>query len=276
MTSSLPYFDSGTAYETWWAPVLAPSVLRVLELLEPVDPTRRLALLDVGAGTGTLAFAALRRWPTTEVVALDASRPMLESAEEKARRLPGPERARIRFVEGLADRVPFPDAAFDAIASSFVLQLVPDRPRAFAEFRRLLVPGGTVAFVSWLVDDEPPFAPDEVFAEVLDELGLADETDPAAAESDDFASVEAAVAQLRRAGFRAVQGHDARLVHAYDPARYLAFLEEFAERETFEELEGDAAAAVRALAAERLALLPAAAFVWRAGIVYLRATRPER
>ena len=67
--------------------------------------------------------------------------------------------------------MPFADGGFDAALSSFVFQLVPRRARALREARRVLRPGGLLAYVTWLEDDRV-FAPDVIFDDVLDELGI--------------------------------------------------------------------------------------------------------
>lgn len=271
------YDAAAEAYETWWAPVLRPSALRLLDLVEPLARDRAATILDVGTGSGTLALAALRRWPDARVVGLDGSRGMLGTAEAAAASLPAADRRRLSFVEGLAERIPLEDGSVDVVVSSFVLQLVPSRPRALAEARRVLAPGGTLAFVTWRATDAPVFGPDDRFYDALDELGIPDELDAEEARSGDPVSAAAAVAQVRRAGFRDVTGHEELLVHRYDPGSYTRFLEEYAERETFAGLEPAVAAAVRSLATERLAALARRdpdAFVWRSPIVYVRGRRP--
>lgn len=272
------YDAAAAAYETWWAPVLRPSARRLLDLVEPLPRGGAATILDVGTGSGTLALAALGRWPRARVVGLDGSRGMLDAADAvAAASLPVAERDRLELVEGLAERIPLEDGSVDVVVSSFVLQLVASRARALAEARRVLVPGGTLAFVTWLATDAPVFGPDEVFYDVLDELGVPDELEVEEARSGDPVSVAAAIAQVRRAGFRDVTGREELLVHRYDPAAYPRFLEEYAERDTFAGLEPAAATAVRALAAERLAALSRRdpdAFVWRTPIVFVRGTRP--
>ena len=49
------------------------------------------------------------------------------------------------LVAGDAQRLPFPDASFDAVSIAFGIRNVPDRPRALAEMARVLVPGGLLA-----------------------------------------------------------------------------------------------------------------------------------
>jgi len=270
------YDRSAEAYGRWWGPVLEPTALGVLDLVGSSIPGDGdgVHLLDIGTGTGALAIAAAERWPAARVTGLDGSTGMLAVARRELRRRLGREAGRrVEFVTGLADRMPFADASFDVAVSSFVLQLVPHRPRALAEARRVLRPGGVLGFVTWLASDTP-FAPDEAFYDVLDELGVDDPGDPEEARAGDFTSPGAAAAQLRRAGFREVSAREQVLVHRYDPATYLDFLEQYAERGTFLGLDETTTREVRARATERLARLAPDAFAWRAPVVSVRGRRP--
>ena len=271
------YDEAAARYETWWGPVLAPTATRLLdryppEALDGASPR----ILDLGTGTGVLALGALRRWPDARVSGLDASTGMLGIAAEQAgARLTPAERARLELVDGDAGRLPFPDGSFDLVLSSFVLQLVADRGATLREARRVLRPGGRLATVTWLVGREDDrFAPDEAFEDALDELDIDDEGEAEEARSGDFRSPAAAADQLRRAGFREVHAEGLELVHPYDPATYLGFLEEYAEREVFEDLEPDLRRRLRERTAARLARLDRDAFVWRAPVVEATGRRP--
>ncbi|MEA2538417.1 MAG: hypothetical protein QOF11_2651 [Chloroflexota bacterium] len=271
------YDASAERYRRWWEPVLAPSAMALLDHVGREPPAGAAPrILDLGTGAGLLALEAVRRWPTARVVGIDASSGMLGvAAAEAEARLTSGERARLELIAGDAGRLPFPDGSFDLALSSFVLQLVGDRSAALRQVRRVLAPGGRFASVTWLVGDpDVRFAPDEAFEDALDELDVDDEVEPEEARSGDFASARAAAAQLRRAGFRDVRAEALTLTHDYDPARYVDFLEEYAERELFEELEADGRARLRQRTSARLARLPIAAFRWRAPIVRTVARRP--
>lgn len=104
------------------------------------------AVLDVGCGTGTLAIAAARKvGPSGEVHGIDPSPEMVGRARRKARRAG----AAITFEVGVAQALPYPDARFDAVLSTFVLHQLPHEALrdAIREVRRVLRPGGRVLLV---------------------------------------------------------------------------------------------------------------------------------
>ena len=227
-------------YARHWGPVIRPAAERVLDVIAPAvelalaaHPDAR--LLDVGTGTGTLAIAALERWPRLHVTGIDPSSGMLDIARRSAEvRLALHERNRYETAVAYADELPFEAGAFDLAVSSFVLQLVPSRAAALREIRRVLAPGGTLAWAAWQRADRP-YEPDRIANEVLDDAGF----DPpdADAPSGDVASAEAAALTMRRAGFRDVHAHAEELAHPWDAAGYLGFLTEFDEESLFAELE---------------------------------------
>lgn len=96
------------------------------------------SVLDVGTAGGRTA-ATLQQHGIDEVWGLDPSPYLLQHA---ARRNP-----EIRFVQGTAERIPFPAARFDGIAACFVLHEIPPKQvlQALAEFGRVLKPGGLLA-----------------------------------------------------------------------------------------------------------------------------------
>jgi len=106
-------------------------------------------VLDVAAGPGNVAVELLARG-AAEVVALDLSYAMLA---EGARR--GHER--LRWVNGDAQQLPFPDASFDAVTISFGLRNVPDPELALREFARVTRPGGRVVVCEFANPTSPGF-----------------------------------------------------------------------------------------------------------------------
>ena len=204
---------------------------------------------------------------------------MLELAEAEAERLPPADRRRLRFRQALADGLPFDDGAFDLALSAFVLQLVPSRYRALREMRRVLRRGGRLAYVTWLRGGER-FRPDDAYDDARRAVGLEprwddeddvdDDADPG---NDDVPSPEAAVAQLRRAGFAHASARGTMLVHPFTPDGYLGFLAQFDDEDEFSSLPADQRTALEHHVLERLRALPAESLVMRMPIVYATGTR---
>lgn len=270
-------------YVQHWAPVLAPTARRLLDLVEETDggPLGSARVLDVGTGTGVLTIEAARRWQAARIDAIDGSAGMLQVARAAAAaELPADALDRIRFDPALADRLPFDDGTFDLVVSSFVYQLVPDRLRALREALRVLRPGGRLAFVTWLADDAP-FAPDDPIDQALEEAGIGNlEDDDAGAgteedRSGDPVSAQAAAAQLRRAGFRGVSARADVLEHRWTRASFLRFVEEYDQADVFDDMDRQTRGRVRERAAVLLAALPTDAFVWRTPVVFVRGRRPS-
>jgi SAM-dependent methyltransferase len=132
---------------------------------------------------------------------------------------------------------------------------VPSRTAALAEIRRVLRPGGRLGWVTWLVGGEA-FRADEVVDEVLAEFGF----DPPDrdARSGDLASVAAAAAATRKAGFRDVHAAADALRHTWTPEAYAAFITEFDEESTFAELASEERDRAERRLLERLRSLSAA------------------
>jgi SAM-dependent methyltransferase len=236
MTDQAERYDRIAAgYARWWAPVIAPQAVDALELLEPVIAAGATRIVDIGTGTGTLAIAAIRRWPAVRVVGIDASREMAEAAAREADHLlPAADRGRFETRVAFADELPFDDGSFDAAMSSFVFQLVPNRARALREARRVLRLGGTLAYVSWLADDRV-FAPDIDLDHALDEVGIGPREPDA--RPGDVATVERAIFELRRAGYRDAMATRSLLEHPFDINGYVAFITQFDEADTYKSLD---------------------------------------
>jgi SAM-dependent methyltransferase len=100
-------------------------------------------LLDVGTGTGVVAVTAARAG--ARVKALDLTPALLEVARDNATVA----QVDIEFTEGDAEYLPYPDASFDVVVSQFGHMFAPRPEVAVAEMRRVLKPGGRVAFATW-------------------------------------------------------------------------------------------------------------------------------
>lgn len=96
-------------------------------------------VLDLGSGAGIDAFVARRIVGTTgRVIGVDMTPEMLARARENSAKL-GYDNVEFRF--GEIEALPVDDAAIDVVVSNCVLNLVPDKARAFAEIFRVLRPG---------------------------------------------------------------------------------------------------------------------------------------
>src|SRR3954452_2448366 len=98
--------------------------------------------LEVGAGTGYFSLNLLQAGTVREAVCTDISPGMLRALEANAARLRGPGETAACDAEAL----PFDDESFDLVLGHAVLHHLPDLPRAFGEFLRVLRPGGMLVF----------------------------------------------------------------------------------------------------------------------------------
>jgi len=238
MTDQTERYDRiANGYARWWAPVIAPAALPVLDRVDDAIAAGATRLLDVGTGTGTLSIAAVRRWPQVHVTAIDASSEMIARAGGEADRLlDTKERKRLTLKVASADDLGLDDASLDVALSSFVLQLVPNRFRALREVRRVLRPGGVFAWVSWLVHDAY-WAPDADFDDALEAVG--EEPREWSDRPGDLPDPPAAAAQMRRAGYSAVEATASMLVHPFTIDGFVGFMSEFDEEDLVQSLEPD-------------------------------------
>jgi len=100
-------------------------------------------LLDVACGTGNASVPAAKAG--ARVTGLDFAPALLEIARERA----SDAMVEIDFVEGDAQELPFEDASFDRVLSTFGHMFAPDHARTAAEMKRVLRPGGAIAFACW-------------------------------------------------------------------------------------------------------------------------------
>jgi SAM-dependent methyltransferase len=114
------------------------------------------AVLDLGAGTGTLAIRLKQRCPAAQVTGLDADPDVLARARRKALAA----RCEIELVEGLSTALPFEAGSFDVVLSSlFFHHLAPaDKRATLAEVRRVLKPGGRLHVADWGRPSDPLMA----------------------------------------------------------------------------------------------------------------------
>jgi ubiquinone/menaquinone biosynthesis C-methylase UbiE len=98
--------------------------------------------LEIGAGTGYFTLNLLQAGVVREATCTDISPGMVATLSQNAARL-GLE---VRAARADAESLPFPDASFDLVVGHAVLHHLPDLQRAFAEFNRVLAPGGRIVF----------------------------------------------------------------------------------------------------------------------------------
>jgi ubiquinone/menaquinone biosynthesis C-methylase UbiE len=96
--------------------------------------------LEIGPGPGYLGLAWLRKTAGTRLTGLDLSTDMLAVANENARHYGV--QARVNYVEGRAQRMPFGDGQFDAVFSNGSLHEWTEPETVFNEIDRVLKPGG--------------------------------------------------------------------------------------------------------------------------------------
>lgn len=105
-------------------------------------------LLDVGTGTGDIAFEAKRIHNDAEVIGCDFTYEMMAvGRKKKADHSPvvaAASSAEVEFVQGDGLNLPFPENYFDAVTSGFLLRNVTDADVCLAEQRRVLKPGGRI------------------------------------------------------------------------------------------------------------------------------------
>jgi SAM-dependent methyltransferase len=98
--------------------------------------------LEIGSGTGYFTLNMMLAGLIGQATCSDISPGMLASLAANAERL-GLE---VRTVPADAERLPFEDESFDLVLGHAILHHIPDLPQAFAEFERVLAPGGTLLF----------------------------------------------------------------------------------------------------------------------------------
>jgi SAM-dependent methyltransferase len=134
-------FEDAEAYERFmgrWSRLVAPRLVDLTGLPE------RGRILDVGSGTGSLAFAVAERKQQARVSGIDPSREYVAYATSR-----NSFGDRVGFEVGDAQRLRFPDATFDGAVSLFVFNFIPDPKKALLEIRRVTRPGGRISAAVW-------------------------------------------------------------------------------------------------------------------------------
>ena len=124
--------------------VIGTTLQIVGELLcEAVDVGGGERVLDVAAGNGNATLAAARRF--AHVTSTDYVPALLEGGRRRAEA----EGLQITFEEADAEALPYPDASFDVLLSTFGVMFAPDHQKASSELLRVCRPGGRIGLASW-------------------------------------------------------------------------------------------------------------------------------
>jgi ubiquinone/menaquinone biosynthesis C-methylase UbiE len=105
-------------------------------------------VLDIGCGTGSMAVLIKRTHPGADVVGIDPDPAALSICKSKASRA----RLAIKFDRGFADHMPYADASFDRVFSSFMFHHLSAEEKAatLVEIRRVLKPGGSLHLLDFI------------------------------------------------------------------------------------------------------------------------------
>jgi ubiquinone/menaquinone biosynthesis C-methylase UbiE len=115
-------------------------------LAEACDLKTDERVLDVAAGNGNATLAAARRGCI--VTSTDYVGSLLDRGAERARA----ERLEVAFQVADVEALPFADASFDAVVSTFGVMFAPDHTRSAAEMARVVRPGGRIGLANWTPD----------------------------------------------------------------------------------------------------------------------------
>ena len=112
-------------------------------------------VLDLGSGAGNDCFVARALvGETGKVTGLDFTDAMLEKARQNNEKMGY---GNVEFVKGDIENMPLPDSGYDVVISNCVLNLVPDKQKAFAQIFRVLKPGGHFCISDVVLTGKLPF-----------------------------------------------------------------------------------------------------------------------
>jgi ubiquinone/menaquinone biosynthesis C-methylase UbiE len=139
-------------YELWARLTESRPRRRVLELAAVRDGED---VLEVATGTGAQLVALARRNPTGRTAGVELAPGMLAATRKRLVAAGLSSDVELRSADALD--LPFPDESFDLVANGYMLDLLPrdDIPRALAEFRRVLRPGGRIVLSNMTLGERP-------------------------------------------------------------------------------------------------------------------------
>jgi ubiquinone/menaquinone biosynthesis C-methylase UbiE len=179
-------------YDTYLVPLIFESYAADLaRRLAARSPSR---VLEIAAGTGVLTRALATALPSAvDIIATDLNQPMLDRASSVGTSRP------IEWRQADAMALPFGDRSFDFVVCQFGAMFFPDKPRAFAQARRVLVPGGTLFFNVWDQIEENEFA--ATVTEALEHMFAQDPPRFLARTPHGYCETEVITQDLAKAGF---------------------------------------------------------------------------
>ena len=111
--------------------------------IERADPQPAERLLDAATGTGAVAILAAKRG--ADVVGMDLSPALIDTARERA----AEEGVSVRFEVGDAEDMSYESASFDKVTSTVGVMFTPDHPAVAGELTRVIRPGGRLVLACW-------------------------------------------------------------------------------------------------------------------------------
>jgi len=112
-------------------------------LIEGLPDLSKPVCVDVACGTGDVTFLLAEKYPDGECIGSDLTQEMIDIASERSAD------PAVRFICGDMGELPLEDASVDILTGSYAIRNAPDLDVALAEFRRVVKPGGTVAFLDF-------------------------------------------------------------------------------------------------------------------------------
>jgi SAM-dependent methyltransferase len=174
-------------------------------LCEAVDVGAGERVLDVAAGNGNASLAAARRG--CQVTASDYVAALLDGTLARA----ASEGLTIEAREADAEALPFPDASFDVVLSTFGVMFSPNQERAAAELLRVCRPGGRIGLANW--------TPAGFVGQMFKNVGQ--HVPPPAGVSSPLAwGTESRLAELFRSEVRSLDARRRHFVFRYRSARH--------------------------------------------------------
>lgn len=134
-------FGNAESYERFmgrWSRVVAPLFVQFAGVPDGSH------ILDIGSGTGSLAFAAAELMPSGRILGIDPSGEYIGYANSR-----NAFANRVAFRVGDAQRLELPEGSFGAALSLLVFNFIPDPAKALSEARRVTIRGGVIAAAVW-------------------------------------------------------------------------------------------------------------------------------